>query len=261
MHLSWKTGWVCLLLAMQFWVAAAETLDTIQPAIQIPPIPKVETSVAYPGGSLYLSRGIFASLAGGQHKNYSQSQNLYQWQGEVSYYYTSWFSGGAGFKMIAGQPSDASQLIRNRFFIVSRFHKSWSKVSTYLGAQIGMDDLNVSLSPLDTGNFRQPLSDLNAGMGLELGAGWKFSRFVGATFAQRFEASLVGEATDSAKTSSINFHISPGIALDILAFAPPLRKNVKACYAFTELQFGQLLLVGRSSRRDFSWITGLSFAF
>ena len=259
MHFFWKTGWGRFLLAMPFLAAASDVMGPVQPLVKIPY--KLENSIPYPNGGIYLPHGIYASMAVGQHSNSGQPQSLYQWQGELSYYYTPWFSGGIGFKMVAGQPSDSSQVIRNRFFILSRFHKSWSEVSSYVGAQIGLDDINVSLTSLDTGNFRQPLRNLNAGMGLELGAGWKFSRFAGATLAERFEASFVGEATPNPEAGSINFHTLPGVALDILAIAPPLRKNVKAFYAFTELQFGWLLLENQSRSEDFSWIAGLSLAF
>ena len=260
MFLLQKLGWGCVVFAMPFLVSASD-IHPVQPAVNGSSHSDTETSIAMPGGSMYMSRGIYASLAGGQNNNSGESQSLFQWQGEVSYYYTHWFSGGAGFKMLAGQPSDSSQVIQNRFFVLNRFHKSWSRASAYLGVQIGMDDLNVSLSPLDTGNFRQPLRELNAGMGIELGGGWKFSRFVGATFAERFEASFVGEATDNPEAGSASFRTLPGIALDILALAPPLKKNVKAFYAFTEFQFGELLLENQSRKRDFSWITGFSVAF
>ena len=225
----------------------------------IPDAPAMKSSIPYPGGGIYMSRGIYTTLAGGQYHNFGDTNNLYQWQGEAGYYYTPWFSGGIGFRMQAGQPSDASQVIRNRFFVLGRFHKSWSRVAGYLGTEIGMDDINISLSPSDS-NLSQPLSRINAGLGFQFGLGWKFSRYLGATFGQSFETSFVGEASDRPGGGSLNFHTLPGLAVDVLAFTPSLKKKVRALDVFVELQFGRLVLQNKSSQ-DFAWITGGSLVF
>jgi len=145
--------------------------------------------------------------------------------------------------------------------VLGRFHKAWPKFAGYLGIQLGVDDLNLSLTPLDTLNFQEPLRQINAGLAIDYGLGWKFSRYVAATFGQRFEASLVGEATENPEQGSINFRTLPGLTLDILELKPSLRSNVKALYIFAETQFGQLVLENRSKRTDFAWITGVSLAF
>ncbi len=231
------------------------------PPVQIPYKPDFQLSIPMPGGAVYMSSGIYASLAGGKRRNYGDTNGLYQWQGEMGYFYTPWFSSGSDFKMIAGQPSDPVQVVKNRFFVFGRFHKSWSQVSAYAGAQVGMEDLNISLSPLkDSGDVQAPLRNINAGMGLELGLGWKFSRYVGLTLGQRLDASFVGEDTVNFE-GSVNFRTAPGLALDILAMAPSMRSKVKALFVYSEAQFGQLALEDRSKKQDFAWVAGMTIAF
>ena len=224
--------------------------------------PRHETSIPYPNGGMYLRRGIHGAFSGGRHKNQGEAQGLYQWQGEMGYFYTPWLSGGIGFKMNAGEPSDSVQKVKNRFFIMGRFHyKPLSRISGYFGTQVGVDDLNVSLSPVaDSGNFREPLRETNAGMDFELGLGWKLTRHFGLTFAQRLELSLVGEESQNPE-SAVNFRSLPGVALDLLPFFPTLGETVKALHVFTELQFGKLIRASDSRSRDFAWIGGVSLAF
>ncbi len=219
-------------------------------------------SIPYPNGSMYLEHGIEGSFSGGWYHNYGDTLGLYQWQGAVEYYYTPWFSGGVGFKMNAGEPSDSTQTVLNRFFLIGRVHKAWNQAAVYTGAQFGFDNLNISLqSPSDSvGFFRAPLVETNASFAWEWGLGWKFSRFAGATLGQRIELSLVGQNIDNVE-GSVNMRTLPGVAVDLLALFPPLRETVKAFYLFNEYQFGRLFLESGSHTRDFAWILGSNLAF
>ena len=238
-----------IFFAISSWTSA-ETSPEIIP-------PKSENVIAYPGGTMHMNRGLFGCFLGGLRRNSGDNQNLYQWQGEMGYYYTPWFSSGLGFKLIAGEPSDSTQIVKNRFFLLGRFHKAWPRFSGYVGAQLGVDDLNISL-PVDTLSFRGPLKETNAGMGLEFGAGWKFSRFVGATFGHRFEFSFVGEQGDG---NSVNFRTMPGLSFDVLSMLPSLRKSVKALNLTFEMQIGSLVLEIKSKSQELAGITGLSAGF
>ena len=252
-----KPFWILLLLPLL--CGAGELIGPIPETVQVPLQLEEPASIPYPGGGIYMSHGLYASLSGGQYRNTGDPQNLYQWQGELGFFYTSWLSGGGGFKMIAGDPSSSSHLIQNHFFVFSRVHKSWSSVAAYLGAQVGVNDLNISLAQ-DTGGINQSLANINAELELDFGLGWKFSRYVSATFGQSFETSFVGQDTSSLD-GSVNFRSKPGLALDVLAIAPALRRNVKAFYVSLEGQFGQLVLENRSKSRDFSGIFGVSLGF
>jgi len=248
-----KSVWLLLLLPL-----VCLGTDLVGPDFQTVQVPLQQepVTIPYPGGGIYMSRGIYTSMAGGQYRNEGDPQGLYQWQGELGFFYTSWFSGGVSFKIIDGEPSDSSQQIEDRFFVFGRVHKSWPTVAAYLGGQVGINDLNVSLVQ-DSGGLNTSLDNLNAGMELDFGLGWKFSRYVSATFGQSFEASFVGQGTDNLD-GSVNFRTMPGLALDMLAVAPSLEKNVKACYISLESQFGQLILENKSKDRDFAWILGVS---
>ncbi len=227
-------------------------------ATKKPAAPEI-VSIPYPNGAIYLEYGITGAFSGGWYRNYGETQGLYQWQGEMGYFYRPWFEGGIGFKMNAGEPSDSSQKVRNRFFLIGRFHKAWTRLGGYAGLQLGVDNLNVSLSSLDSGNFRKPFQETNAGLGVEFGLAWKFSRYAGITLGHRFEFSFVGEKDSSG--NAVNFRIFPGLAFDLLPLLPSLRENVKAFYFFGELQFGRLILENVSNRRDMAWISGISLAF
>lgn len=257
-----KPAWILIALALSALDAGAE--GPVQGPVNNPPVlipyrADFDGSIALPSGGIYMTRGIYGSLAGGQNRK-GNDHSIYQWQGEAGYFYTQWFSGGSQFKMVAGQPSDPLQVVKNRFFLFGRFHKSWARVTTFAGAEVGLEDLNLSLKPSNDTDLTEPLKKINAGMGLEMGVAWKFSPYVGFTLGQHFEASFVGDDTVNSD-GSLNFRTAPGLALDVLSFAPSLRKNVKALYLFSEVQFGQLILEDRSKKRDLAWIAGATVAF
>jgi hypothetical protein len=220
----------------------------------------VEVSIPYPNAAMYLYRGIYGSFAGGRSRNYEEEDALFQWQGEAGYYYTEWFSGGVGFRIIAGPASDVEQRVDNRYFLLTRFHMAWPRAAGYLGLRIGVDDVNFSLKPSDSLDLEERLSETNAGIGMAVGGGWKFSRLVGATMGQRMDVSLVRQ-NSSMPYRALNFITQPGLALDVLRLNPSLGKNVKGFYLLTELQFGQSLPERGKMTQQFSWITGLSMAF
>jgi hypothetical protein len=225
---------------------------------------KVRPSIAYPAGALYLERGICGSFMGGKHKNPDDKQSLYLWQGEISYYYTSFFSGGVAFKIKAGEPSDKQQKILNRFFLNGRFHHAWNDVALYLGPQLGLDNINIIDGTPDIGKpdslLKKPFDNTNASLGLDMGGGWKFSRWIGLTLGGNVEYSLAAEDTLVAK-NSLNFHLNPGLAIDILAFSETLHELVSAMYFNVEMQQGFLLLEKKGRRSDRATIFGVSLAF
>ena len=228
------------------------------------PAIRVVRSVPYPAGAMHLDRGITGAFLGGKHQNMGEQQSLYQWQGEVGYYYQPWFSGAVAFRIKAGEPSDKRQKILNRYFLLMRFHKAWSNTAVYIGPQLGLDNLNV----LDgTPNIkdsvsiiRKPIDTTNASLSLDIGGGWKFSRWVGATLGSSLEYSLVGEE-GLPHNNSLNIHVSPGIAVDVLAFTESFRELVPALYINVEFQVGFLLLEKNRHRHDQAAILGIGLAF
>lgn len=224
------------------------------------PVFREVRSIPYPGGALYLTRGIAGAFMGGKVRNLGEQQSLFQWQGEVSYYYTSFFSGGAGFKITAGEPSDTAQKIQNRYFLHARFHKSFDDFAFFIGPDLALDNLNVLKgSPTDS-VLQKPFRNTNAGVGLEAGGGWKFSRWVGLTFGGQTEYSLVGEQ-GSILGNALDIHLLPGIAVDLLSFTDTLRELVPAFYFSLEYQAGYLLFERGQKRHDHAVIGGLSVAF
>lgn len=259
-----------VLLALLAWGEAALGQD-LQDDGPPKPIPALEgqvfrevRSIPYPGGAVYLSRGISGAFMGGKYKNLGQDQSLYQWQGEIGYFYTPWFSAGLAFKINAGEPTALQQKVFNRYFVNMRFHKPWTRFALYAGPQLGLDNLNVlsGAPPTDTlgAVIEEPLRNTNAGLGFEAGAGYKFARWAGFTMGSVAEYSLVGDK-NSMFGNDLNLRLIPGLAIDVLAFTDTLRELVPALYINTEVQVGFLLFQRGRHRSDQAFMLGVSLAF
>lgn len=236
------------------------------------PVPEVEgpvfrevRSIPYPAGAVYLERGITGAFLGGKYQNLGDDQSLYQWQGELGFYYTRWFSAGLAFKINAGEPNQQEQKVFNRYYAHARFHKDWTKVAIYAGPQIGVDNLNILSGTPDKDSvvgavIEDPINNTNAGLGLESGMGWKFARWGGATLGAIAEYSLVG-TTNSFFGNDLNLRVVPGLAIDVLAFTDTLRELVPAMYVNLEFQVGFLLLQRGRKNNDQAFMLGVGLAF
>jgi hypothetical protein len=235
-----------------------ETTDLTAPEVH---------AIPYPNGALYLNRGISAAFMGGKHQNVGEEQNLYQWQGEIGYFYRPWFSGGLGFKITAGEPSSREQKIINRYFINTRFHKAWDKVAIYAGPQLGLNNLNLLTdSTTDTTGvipiprIGDQIKNTKPTLGLDLGGGWKFNRILGFTLANHIEYSLVNEE-GVGSTNVLNVHLNPGVSLDVLAFTHTLKELIPAMFLNAELQGGFLLFEEKKKSKDWAMVGGIGLAF
>ncbi|HKP95511.1 MAG TPA: hypothetical protein VJ385_07125 [Fibrobacteria bacterium] len=228
-------------------------------------VPKAH-AIPYPNGALYVHRGITGAFMGGKHRNLGEDQSLYQWQGELGYFYEPWLSGGLGYKITAGEPSFSEQKIFNRYFINLRLHKNWRSAAAYLGGQLGMGNLNLTDSASDTSRTVIPdgpiksIKNTKPTLGLDLGGGWMFSKYVGLTLGNHLEYSLVTEE-GVGWSNALNIHVNPGLALDVLAFTDAMRELVPALFVNVEVQSGFLIFEKRGKRQDRNWVLGLSLAF
>lgn len=233
------------------------------PPVKSAPLREVR-SIALPGGSMHLRQGIIGGFLGGKYRNPGENKSLYQWQGEAAYFYKPWLSGGASFKIIAGEPSDVEQKVQNRYFINLRFHKAWPTLGLYAGPQLGLENLNILTGApgVDTlaEAIKEPFRNTNASLGLEMGGGWKFSRWVGLTMGSLAEYSLVGRP-GTTFGDNLNIRLSPGIAVDLLAFTDNLRKVVPALYLHVEGQVGFLLFERAERNTDQAILMGIGLAF
>lgn len=221
---------------------------------------RIIRSIAYPNGALYMSRGISGAFLGGRHKNLGEDQSLYQWQGELGYYYTPYFSGGAGFRITAGEPSDSAQKIFNRYFLNVRLHKAWNRAAGYAGLQLGMGNLNILTGSPKDSLIKAPIKNTKPTLGLDLGGGWKFSKYVGLTLGNNLEYSLVDEEGVGV-SNALNIHVNPGLAVDLLAFTDNLRELVPALYFYVEFQRGILIFEKKNKREDQAGVMGFGLAF
>jgi hypothetical protein len=214
-------------------------------------------SVPYPNGTLYINHGISGTFMGGKRRILGEN-NLFQWQGDLSYYYTPWFSGGLAFRIIAGEPNSTKQKIINRYFAQARFHKAWKQVAIYAGPQIGVGNINI----LTDSTIRKRLDPTNTKptLSLDMGGGWKFSRYFGFTLGSNMEYSLVDEE-DVGTTNALNLHVSPGISLDIIPLTETLKELVPAFYFYGEFQSGFLISQKSGQRQDQAYVMGIGLAF
>ena len=220
----------------------------------------VVKSVPYPNGAMYISRGITGTFMGGKRRVSSEDNFLFQWQGELSYYYTPNFSGGLSFRIIAGEPNTQQQKIFNRYFAHARFHKAWDKTAVYLGPQIGVGNINILTDSLKHSKALDPIKNTKPTLGLDFGGGWRFSQYLGATCGSNMEYSLVDEE-GVGTTNALNLHVSPGLALDVLALTDGLRELVPAFYINGEFQSGFLISQKSGRRADVAYVLGVGLAF
>lgn len=253
-----STALIALLLA-----AAAHAAEGDPPLRRIPkvegPVIHEVRSTPYPGGALYLSRGISGAFMGGKVRNQGEDRSVFQWQGEIAYFYNTWMSAGAGFLITAGEPDADVAEVRNRYFLHARFHKTWSKIALYAGPKLGLDNLNV-LKGTDSSSIRQPIRSTQPDLGLEIGGGWKFSRWVGMTFGSGANYSFVNKE-GAFLNNELKLRVIPGLAVDVLAFTDTMRELVPALYIALEYQSGFLLFESGARRNDQAVIAGVCLAF
>jgi hypothetical protein len=220
----------------------------------------IVNSVPYPNGAIYLPRGITGTFLGGRRALIEETHYSFQWQGELSYFYNPSFSGGIGFRIIAGEPNSDKQKIVNRYFAHLRYHKAWEKVALYAGPQIGVGNFNVKLDSLASRRGLDSLQETKPTVALDFGGGWKFSRPFGLTLGTNLEYSMVDEDRPGVN-NSMNMHVYPGISWDILSLLKSLRALTPAFYVHAESQMGFLLSEATGPRSDIAFMLGLGLAF
>lgn len=216
-------------------------------------------SIPYPNGGLYVEQGIAGAFMFGKRGVVGEN-NLFQWQGELSYFYTPNFSGGLSFRIIAGEPTNTKQTIFNRYFAHARFHKAWEKVAIFVGPQIGVGNINILTDSIGKKKALDPLRNTKPTVALDVGGGWKASRYFGATVGANAEYSLVDEV-GVGTTNALSLHVSPGISLDLLALTDSLSQLVPAFYVYVEYQSGFLISQKSGQRQDQAYVMGVGLAF
>lgn len=220
----------------------------------------IVNSMPYPNGAIYLGRGITGTFMGGRRRLIEERDYSFQWQGELSYYYSPGLSGGVGFRIIAGEPNTDKQKIVNRYFAHLRYHVAWETVALYAGPQVGVGNINVKLDSLAGPNRLKSFEETKPTLALDFGGGWKFSRPFGVTLGSNLEYSMVDEDRDGLN-SSMNLHLYPGLSWDILSLAGSLRALVPAFYLHVESQIGYLLSEATGPKSDIAYMGGLGLAF
>ncbi|MBF0430985.1 MAG: hypothetical protein HQK83_06875 [Fibrobacteria bacterium] len=228
-------------------------------------------AIPYPGATMYLHKGIAVSIAFGAYKAlggffernslFDWENNLFQWQGEGSFFYAPWISGGASAKIIAGEPTENSTLVENRYHIFSRFHYHNQKFAAFAGPLFGLYNLAFSMDttgelpeaiipdPEDTEdddeNLKIPIHGLQSAKldyGAGFGLGYKMLPFSGITAGSQIEHVLDTE---------ILLKYSCGLSIDLLFFMPSIKKNVQGFFIQFEWQSAYIVdLRPKSTQRQ-----------
>lgn len=224
MRIVWVV--ICFLVASVF---AAEAVDSTTNSF-------VE-SIPLPHQSAYAAKGVSIGIAGGVVNPTENCDCLGLWQGQVEYFYTSFLSMGADVRFFGGDLDDDKMLMYQRYRISAKAHLAFSSFDIYLAPLLGMENTNLeefreewdnrsdhwwrggddadSVRYIE--NCEKMFSLDGFSGGVDLGLGWKFSKYVGVSGSALYEYNFSGAQL---------LTLSPGLALDLRQVWPWAKKRL-----------------------------------
>jgi len=203
-------------------------------------VEKKDYPIPYPNRSMYLTSGIVGALGFGIYrvtgrytldgKTYKAS-SVFQWQGEGSFYYKPFLSGGISSKIIAGEPTVNSTMVDNRYMAFIRFHNRIKNFAVFMGPTIGLHNQSIEADASEDIEKGIDLSIPAMRYGLELGAGLRLNNALGLTAGTEVEHSI---------TEEYLIRYSTGVAVNILFLWPHLGRLAKGFYWMFEYKFAQV---------------------
>jgi len=198
------------------------------------------SAIPYPNRSLYLEEGIVGSLGFGLYKvngkyvldgNSYRPSAVFQWQGEGSYYYKPFISGGVSSKIIAGEPTENSTMVDNRYMTFVRFHHRIHNFAIYAGPTVGLHNLTF-----EADSIRERQKDIDISIpalryGLEIGLGLRLNKALGLTSGVEIEHSI---------TEEFLHRYSLGVALDILYLWPHIGELANGFFLLFEYKYARV---------------------
>ncbi len=223
---------------------------------------KIDNSIPYPNRSIYLEEGLVGSLGFGLYnvlgeytvkgQTYNHS-SLFQWQGEGSFYYKPWISGGASSKIVAGEPTRSSAQVDSRYVLFTRLHKRLGPMAFFIGPTLGLHSLEFEADSTSPEDRPIQLSESYFKYGLEAGGGIRMGRALGLTYGTEVEHSLLRE---------LLIRFNGGFSLSINYLWPQLAKSTKGFFLMWELQYAMLSdSRGPKREREYVLVVGSAVAF
>lgn len=156
--------------------------------------------------SAYTGKGFSVGLGMGVFDPSDECDCLGLWQGQMDYFYTSWFSGGAEVRFFGGEMDSESSVLYSRYRLFGKFHLAFSNFSIYLSPLIGLvttdiselrqewenrsakDDVKEDSSKVSTTTECEKMFSLDGfSTGLEFGMGYAFPKYLGIFGAVQYE--------------------------------------------------------------------------
>lgn len=219
--------------------------------------------IPYPFRTMHLDRGIVVSISVGPNEYSGKELDnafLLQWEGEGSFFYTPYLSGGGVFKITAGTPNDSSLEVENRYQLFVRVHKRYNRVSFFTGPLVGVHVLDYQTD--SSGGRRDNVTPTqginhidqqNLVYGLESGMGWLPINTVGAYTGLKLEHSWGREAL---------VRFSGGTAYNLNELVKEENQMARGFFFHIEYQFTLVNDWEFPARKTESvWHFGLSVAF
>lgn len=162
------------------------------------PIHAKDVPLAYAFRTIKIQKGLVSSLSFGiNHQDGDSIKNttFFQWEGEGSYFYKPWISGGAYFRILSGNPTSTSTKIENRYLFFARGHYRRGNFGLYAGPMLGLHILNFQ-ADTSTQEGNQPLSESeklkeigfeNFTYGAELGTAYRMNDWLGLNSGLKLE--------------------------------------------------------------------------
>ena len=214
-------------------------------------------SVALPGQSAYMDRGISIGLAAGVFSPVEECDCMGMWQAQLEYFYSDWVSGGLEARFFGGDLDDASMVMYQRYRLNVRFHRVREGKDFFVGPVLGFESTNIAEfrrqvrgkptktkywwqkdvvededgdgdndSLLESDVCKKLFSLDGFTLGLGMGGGYNLSRLFSVTALLQMEYNL---------SKDVMFSFAPGLAFNLHEVWPWARRTLRSAWISFEV--------------------------
>ena len=198
--------------------------------------------IPLPKQSAYTGKGFTVGIGAGAFDPSDECDCMGVWQGQADYFYTPWLSGGLEVRFFGGDMDSDNSLLYSRYRIFGKFHLAFQSLSFYLSPMVGLETTDISEirkdlkgrddddeEDVDTLNEKSNCEKMFSldgfTVGIEGGAGWSFSKYVGALVAVQYEYSF-------SKAQLLT--VTPGLGLNLRNIWGWAQENTNALWITLE---------------------------
>jgi hypothetical protein len=207
------------------------------------PVKEPSPDIPLPKQSAYTGKGFTVGIGAGAFDPSEECDGMGVWQGQVDYFYTPWLSGGAEVRFFGGDMDSENSLLYSRYRVFGKFHFAFQSLSFYLSPMVGLETTDISeirkdLKGRDDDDADEDVDTLSEKsncekmfsldgftVGIEGGAGWAFSKYVGAFVAVQYEYSF-------SKAQLLT--VTPGLGLNLRSIWGWAQKNTNSLWITLE---------------------------